>query len=156
MTKNAGSGAGRPESEESSSGKGVVDLANARVRLRARSGAPSNQNLLEELDEVRSLLDQGLSAEAKSRIALLIAAAKNNPSILALARCALSTALEMQGQYRDSLAAVAMYESPESRTKLDQQAIQSLKVQIGLAYNYGGDHPKAISILKGALREFSE
>ncbi len=155
MAKNAGPGAGNPSPDESSTGKGVVDLADARVRLGARS-RPSNQSLLEELDQVRSLLDQGLSAEAKSRISLLISAAHNNPSILALARCALSTALEMQGQYRDSLAAVAMYESPESRAKLDQPTIQLLKVQIGLAYNYNGDHPKAISILKGALREFSE
>ena len=156
MAKNAGSGGSSSPPEESSSGKGVVDLADARVRLHSRARQGSNQNLLEELDEVRSLLDQGLSAEAKSRIALLISAAQHNPSILALARCALSTALEMQGHYRDSLAAVAMYESPESRAKLDQQAIQLLKVQIGLAYNYNGDHPKAISILKGALREFSE
>src|SRR6266850_5661698 len=159
MAKNAGPGAGSPPApEESSSGKSVVDLADARVRLNSRSrpSHPSNKNLLEELDEVRSLLDQGLSAEARLRIASLITNARNNPSILALARCALSTALEMQGQYRESLAAVAMYESPESRTKLDQQAIQLLKVQIGLAYNYNGDHPKAISILKGALREFSE
>ncbi|HEV7474621.1 MAG TPA: sigma 54-interacting transcriptional regulator [Pyrinomonadaceae bacterium] len=155
MAKHTGHGAGSPSPEETSTGKGVVDLADARVRLDARS-RPSNQNLLAELDEVRSLLDQGLSAEAKSRIALLISAAKNSPSILALARCALSTALEMQGQYKDSLAAVAMYEDPESRLKLDQPTIQSLKVQIGLAYNYNGDHPKAISILKGALREYSE
>jgi hydrogenase-4 transcriptional activator len=155
MAKNAGSKAGGPPLDESSSGKGVVDLADARVRLSSRS-RPSSQNLLVELDEVRSLLDQGLSAEAKSRLTLLITAARDNPSILALARCALSTALEMQGQYRDSLAAVAMYESPESRAKLDQEAIRLLKVQIGLAYNYNGDHPKAISILKGALREFSE
>ena len=152
MVKKAGSGASGQPPEETSSGKGVVDLADARVRLNSRA-RPSNQSLLEELDQVRSLLDQGLSAEAKSRISLLIASATSNPSVLALARCALSTALEMQGQYRDSLAAVAMYESPESRTKLDQQTIQSLKVQIGLAYNYNGDHPKAISILKGALRE---
>lgn len=156
MSKNAGSAAGSPPTEESSSEKSVVDLADARVRLRSRSRQPSNQNLLKELDEVRSLLDQGLSAEAKSRITLLISAAHNNPSVLALARCALSTALEMQGQYRESLAAVAMYESPDSKTKLNQQASQCLKVQIGLAYNYNGDHPKAISILKGALREFSE
>jgi transcriptional regulator with GAF, ATPase, and Fis domain/Tfp pilus assembly protein PilF len=158
MAKNEGAGADNPGPEESSSGKGVVDLADARVRLhsRARPNQPSNQDLIEELDEVRSLLDQGLSAEARSRIAILVTNARNNPSILALARCALSTALEMQGQYRESLAAVAMYESPESRTKLDQQSIQTLKVQIGLAYNYNGDHPKAISILKGALREFSE
>ena len=156
MAKNAGSGAGRPAPEVSSSGKGVVDLADARVRLRSRSRATSNQDLLEELDEVRSLLDQGLSAEARTRLASLITAARDNPSILALARCALSTALEMQGNYRESLAAVAMYESPESRDKLDPQAVKSLKVQIGLAYNYNGDHPKAISFLKGTLREFSE
>jgi len=158
MAKNVSSGAGNPEPEESSSGKGVVDLADARVRLhsRARPHQPSNENLMEELDGVRSLLDQGLSAEARLRIASLISNARNNPSILALARCALSTALEMQGQYAESLAAVAMYESPESRTKLDHQAVQTLKVQIGLAYNYNGDKPKAISILKGALREYSE
>ena len=155
MTKNAGSKAGAPPPNEPSSGKGVVDLADARVRLNSRA-RPTDQNLLTELDEVRSLLDQGLSAEAKSRIALLIAAAKHNPSVLALARCALSGALEMQSQFRDSLAAVAMYEALESRAKLDEQAVQSLKVQIALAYNYNGDHPKAISILKDALREFSE
>ena len=62
----------------------------------------------------------------------------------------------MQGHYRESLAAVAMYESPELRSGLDQQSVQTLKVQIGLAYNYNGDHPKAISILKGTLRELSE
>jgi len=158
MVKNTGPGAGSPAPEESSNGKSVVDLADARVRLHSRSrpNHPSDKNLLQELDEVRSLLDQGLSAEARSRIASLIINARDNPSILALARCALSMALEMQGQYRESLAAVAMYESPESRIKLDQQSIQTLKVQIGLAYNYNGDHPKAISILKGALREFSE
>lgn len=155
MAKNAGSRGSSTPQDESSGGKSVVDLADARVRLNSRS-RPSQETVLAELDEVRTLLDQGLSAEAKSRISLLIAAAQNNPSVLALARCALSTALEMQGQYRESLAAVAMYETPESRAKLDQQAIQSLKVQIGLAYNYNGDHPKAISILKGALRELGD
>lgn len=155
MTTNDGSRVGGTPPEESSSGKSVVDLADARVRLNTRA-RPSQENLLQELDEIRSLLDQGLSAEAKSRISLLIAAAQRSPAILALARCALSSALEMQGQYKESLAAVAMYESSDSRMKLDAQTIQSLKVQIGLAYNYNGDHPKAISILKGAIREPSE
>lgn len=155
MAKKPGLG-GSPEPEETTSAKGVVDLADARVRLRSSTRPASNQNLMQELDEVQSLLDQGLSAEAKTRLALLIAAAQKNPSILARARCALSKALEMHTQYRDSLAAVAMYESPELRVQLDQETLQSLKVQIGLAYNYNGDHPKAISILKGALKEFSE
>src|ERR1041384_3477628 len=155
MAKNVGSGIGSPGQDKSSTPKSVVDLADARVRINSRT-RPSQENLLAELDEVRSLLDQGLSAEAKSRITLLIAAAQGNPNVLALTRCALSSALEMQGQYRESLAAVAMYESQESRAKLDPQTIQSLKVQIGLAYNYNGDYPKAISILKGALRETTE
>src|SRR6266496_66086 len=136
--------------------RGVVDLADARVRLRTTSKQPSNESLLEELDGVRSLLDQGLSAEAKTRIASLIVAARDNPSILALARCALSTALEMQGNYRESLAAVAMYETPESRAKLNDQAIRELRVQIALAYNYNGDSPKAVAILNAALRDSSE
>ncbi|HLM24437.1 MAG TPA: sigma 54-interacting transcriptional regulator [Pyrinomonadaceae bacterium] len=134
--------------------RGVVDLADARVRIRSRK--PTPEGLMRELDEVRSLLDQGLSTEAKDRLALLINNARNNATVLALARCALSTALEQQGHYRDSLAAVAMYETPESRVKLDEQTVSYLRVQIGLAYNYNGDHPKAIAMLKSTLRDYAE
>jgi hydrogenase-4 transcriptional activator len=135
--------------------RGVVDLADARVRIRSR-GKPSSESLLKELDEIRSLLDQGLSTEAKQRLATLISNARNFPSVLALARCALSTALEQQGHYRDMLAAVAMYESPESRAKLDPQTVSYLRVQIGLGYNYNGDHPKAIAMLQATLREYHD
>ncbi|HEU4433772.1 MAG TPA: sigma 54-interacting transcriptional regulator [Pyrinomonadaceae bacterium] len=125
------------------------------MRIRSRP-KPSNESLLRELDEIRSLLDQGLSTEAKQRLATLISNARNFPSVLALARCALSTALEQQGHYRDSLAAVSMYESPESRAKLDPQTVSYLRVQIGLGYNYNGDHPKAIAMLQATLREYAE
>src|ERR1041385_6333042 len=111
---------------------------------------------MHELDEIRSLLDQGLSTEAKDRLGLLISNARNNAAVLALARCVLSIALEQQGHYRDSLAAVAMYESPESRLKLDEQTVCHLRVQIGLAYNYNGDHPKAVAMLKSTLRDYAE
>jgi hydrogenase-4 transcriptional activator len=135
--------------------RGVVDLADARVRIRSRT-KPTHESLTREFDEIRSLLDQGLSTEAKDRLALLISNARHNPSILALARCALSTALEQQGHYRDSLAAVAMYEDSDSRAKLDDQTVSFLRVQIGLAYNYNGDHPKAITMLQAALRDHAE
>src|SRR5215218_5734877 len=135
--------------------RGVVDLADARVRIRSRV-KPTAESLTRELDEVRSLLDQGLSAEAKDRLALLISNARHDPSILALARCALSTTLEQQGHYRDSLAAVAMYDDSDSRAKLDDQTVSYLRVQIGLAYNYNGDHPKAITMLQAALRDHAE
>src|SRR5690349_3627112 len=135
--------------------RGVVDLADARVRIRSRT-KPTHESLMRELDEIRSLLDQGLSTEAKDRLAILINNSRHDQSILALARCALSTTLEQQGHYRDSLAAVAMYEDSESRAKLDDQTVSYLRVQIGLAYNYNGDAPKAIAMLQSALRDHSE
>jgi len=62
----------------------------------------------------------------------------------------------MLGHYRDSLAAVAMYEAPEARAKLDPALSTKLRVQIALAYNYNGDHPKAIALLNATLRELPE
>src|SRR5438132_55760 len=157
MAKREDPGFTDPEPKKSSGGRSVVDLADARVRLRSRSrSGPSHESLARELNEIRSLLDQGLSVEARARLTSLIAASRHDPSVLALARCALSSALEMQGHYRDSLAAVAMYESPESRSKLDRDADSALRVQISLAYNDNGDPPKAVTLLKSALRELTE
>ena len=155
MDKRVGHGLPGRDPQKAPTERGVVDLADARVRIRTRA-KPTAESLMRELDEVRSLLDQGLSTEAKDRLALLISNARNNASVLALARCALSTALEQQGHYRDSLAAVAMYEAPESRTKLDDQTVSYLRVQIGLGYNYNGDHPKAIAMLQSTLRDYAD
>ncbi|HEU4870786.1 MAG TPA: tetratricopeptide repeat protein, partial [Pyrinomonadaceae bacterium] len=154
MDKRVGHGPPGRDQQQPPGERGVVDLADARVRIRSRKPTPEALTL--ELDAVRSLLDQGLSTEAKDRLALLISNARSNPTILALARCALSTALEQQGHYRDSLAAVSMYEAPESRGKLDDQTVSYLRVQIGLGYNYNGDHPKAIAMLKSTLRDYAE
>src|SRR5262245_60319801 len=128
-------------------GSGVVDLAAERARLKSRSRGDV-ESLTRELEDIRSLLDQGLTIEARSRLTSLIAASRQTPSILALARCALSTALEMQEHYAESLAAIAMYEAPESRAGLDEEADITLRVQISIAYSYNGDHPKAIALLK--------
>lgn len=138
---------------------GVVNLADARVRLRSRSsraGGASRESLTSELEAVRLLLDQGLTSEAKARLTPLMAAARGDASLLAQVRCALSAALEMQGQYREALEAVQMYEALETRVKLDADALCGLRVQIGLAYNYTGDHPKAIALLNAALRDITD
>jgi DNA-binding NtrC family response regulator/tetratricopeptide (TPR) repeat protein len=155
MDKRVGHGPLGRGPENSPNDRGVVDLADARVKIRSRV-RPTNESLTRELDEIRSLLDQGLSTEAKARLALLISNARNHISILALARCALSVTLEQQGHYRDSLAAVSMYETTESRAKLDNLTTSYLRVQIGLGYNYNGDHPKAIAMLKSTLRDYAE
>ena len=134
----------------------IVDLAHARARLRSRVAKASPESQERELEAVGAFLDQGLSSEAKSRLVPLLVAARNNPAILARTRCALSTVLEMQGHYRESLEAVAMYEAPEARVNLDAALSARLLVQIAVAYNYNGDHPKAIALIKSELRDVPE
>ena len=135
---------------------GVVDLEHARARLRSRSGKASPESLAGDLKKIRGLIDQGLSGEARTQLNSLLANARSHPAILAEARCLLSIALEMQGQYHESLDAVAMYELPDTRAKFDPDLNIRLRVQIAIAYNYNGDHPKAITLLKSALPELPE
>ncbi len=132
---------------------GVIDMANARLRSRAGN---SPESLRHELEEVRLLLDQGQSAEVRTRLTSFLKAARLDPSFLAKGRCALAMALEMQGRYRESLEAVSIYESPEARASLDDEAKTGTRVQTALAYNYTGNHPKAIALLNTALHEASE
>ncbi|HEX7720910.1 MAG TPA: sigma 54-interacting transcriptional regulator [Pyrinomonadaceae bacterium] len=134
----------------------VVDLAKARTKLRSRGGRPSSASLKNELSEINLLLDKGLSIEARSRLSDLISAAHSDAEILAEARLALSIALEMHGDYNMSLQAVAMYEPDEAKVNLPIDLALKLGVQVAVAYNYCGDHPKAIALLKVALRESLE
>ncbi|MDX6382440.1 MAG: hypothetical protein QOK48_13 [Blastocatellia bacterium] len=134
----------------------VVDLEHARVQLRSRAGKSSPAELSDDLEAVRGLLDQGLTTEARLRLNSLLAQTRTQPALLAQARCALSTALEMQGQNREALDAVAMYEDPEARAKLDLTLSARLRVQIALAYNYNRDHPKAVALLKATQRDLPE
>ena len=74
----------------------VVNLEHARVRLRSRAGKATPEALVDELEVVRGLLDQGLTTEARSRLNSLLAQTRTQPALLAQARWALSIALEMQ------------------------------------------------------------
>lgn len=138
--------------EKTKADNAVIDLERARVQLRSRAGKATPEALTQELDAVRGLLDQGLTIEARTRLNSLLSEARNHPELLAEARRSLSIALEMQGNYRESLEAVAMYEPPEARAKLTPTLGALLRVQVALANNYNGDHPKAISLLQSTLR----
>jgi DNA-binding NtrC family response regulator/tetratricopeptide (TPR) repeat protein len=127
------------------------------AQARARTRADALRHTLDvEFEELRGLLDQGLSSEVVRRVNQTMRAARGDASLLARARCLLSAALEMQGRYGESLDAVKTYEGASEREGLDAEATLELGVRLGLAYNYTGDHPKAIGLLNGALREASE
>ena len=134
----------------------VVDLARERVRLRSRSAKQPSASHTTELVEINLLLDKGHSVEAQKRLTSLLPVVQKEPTSLAEARLALSVVFEMQGDYRESLNAVAMYEDPESRANLAADLALRLRVQLSVAYNYAGNHPKAIGLLQHALRENPE
>jgi hydrogenase-4 transcriptional activator len=134
----------------------VVDLEHARARMRTRAGKSTPASLAGDLEAVRGLLDQGLSIEARARLNSLLVQTRSHPALLAQARCSLSIALEMQGHYRESLDAVAMYEDPDTRGKFDDILNAKLWVQIAIAHNYNGDHPKAIALLKSTLQRLPQ
>lgn len=133
----------------------VVDIADARLKLRSRK-TKSSASLKNELEEINLLLDKGLSVEARSRVAKIISTSRTAPDDLAEARLVLSIALEMHGDYRMSLQAVAMYEADEARVDLKPDLGLKLRIQVSLAYDYCGDHPKAIAMLKAALRDLPD
>ena len=134
----------------------VIDLQDARARLHSRSRKASPEALGRELEAIRDLLGQGLTIEARSRLTSLLTQARNHPSLLAEARRSLSIALEMQGDFRESLEVIAVYEPAEARAKLDPALNSRVRVQLALAYSYNGDHPKAIALLKSTLRDVPE
>lgn len=131
--------------------KDVINIGDARAGV-----SNARAHLTRKLDELRKLLDQGSASEVQARLASLMSMARHDASLLAQARSLLSTALEMQGHYLESLESLIMYETPESRLPLNAEAAACVHVQLGLAYNYTGDHPKAIGLLNAALREATE
>src|SRR5438105_96463 len=101
----------------------------------------------QQLEETRELLDRGLPSAAEARLRHIISSAKRDQAALARARRLLSVTLEMLGRYGDSLEAVQMYESADSAAALDAETLAGVRARLALAYNYTGDHPKAIAIL---------
>ena len=134
----------------------VINLSDARQRVRRRATDATEQALAAQLEAARERLDWGQAGEAEARARQLIKATRYDETVLAQARAMLSAALEMQGRYRDSLDAVQMYEEPAARKGLDAEISIAVRVQLGVAYNYAGDHPKAIALLNATLREATE
>ncbi|HLL14233.1 MAG TPA: sigma 54-interacting transcriptional regulator [Pyrinomonadaceae bacterium] len=142
-------------SEKPAKTAGVVQLSDARQRVRARVDA-AHAALAAEIEATRELIDRGQDSEAETRLVQIIKATRDDEELLAQARCMLSVSLETQGRYNDSLAAVQMYEDGQGRAALDAETSVFLRVQLGLAYTYTGDHPKAIALLNATLREAAE
>jgi DNA-binding NtrC family response regulator/tetratricopeptide (TPR) repeat protein len=128
----------------------VVQIADA------RRAAGVSLPLERQIEETREMLDRGLPSTAESRLRQIISQARRDPELLARARYLHSTALQALGRNRDALDAVEMYEATDSERGLDAETFANVRVQLGLSYNYTGDHPKAIALLQAELRSATE
>ncbi len=124
---------------------------------RASRQSPAHATTLSgRLESAHLLFDRGLLSEASAELTELIKSSQSDSVHLAQARCLLSKVRAMEGHFTDSLAAINSYESPDARLALDSQTDIQLRVQLGLAFNYTGEFPKAIAILNAALRDTPE
>ncbi len=123
----------------------------ASMQSRAHPTTPAGR-----LESAHLLSDRGLLNEASAELTELIKSSHNDWMTLAQARCLLARVRAMEGHFTQSLAAIESYESPDARRGLDSQTDIQLRVQLGLAFNYTGEFPKAIAFLNGALRDTPE
>ena len=154
----AGSPKGNPEqvgARPGARGPGIVNISDARRPAGGR-GQLSPEALYKELEEARELLDLGLPSAAESHLLHVTNNARREPRLLAHARHSLSIAYETLSRFRDSIEAVRPYEAREACDPLDPETRTLLRAQLGIAYNYSGDAPKAIALLNAELRELGE
>ena len=123
---------------------------------REPSGIGDDNSLAGQLEAARLLLDQGRSSEAESKLGAIVKAARGDESLIARARTAISEAQMMENRFSDALASLQMYEPASARAALDAKTDIALRVQLGLAFSYTGDYPKAIALLNAALRDTPE
>lgn len=110
----------------------------------------------ESIAAVRDLLDRGLPSKAEGSLRKIIEGAAGDETLRAEASRLLSIAHEMRGRYRDTLAAVEMYEPEAARAPLDIHSDVRLQVQIALGYLLADDAPKAIALANAALRDATD
>ena len=122
----------------------------------ARRAAGAALPLDAQIEETREMLDRGLPSSAEQRLRQIIPHARRDTTLLARARYLHSVTLQALGRTRDALEAVEMYEAADSGRGLDAETFANVRVQLGLSYNYTGDHPKAIALLQAELRAATE
>lgn len=112
-------------------------------------------NSFQELEEIRLEIDRGLSSIAQKRLSTFLNLNRFDAELAAQAKCLLCESLELQGRHSDAVEALQNYETGNTLGKLEFETQIRVKVRLALAYNYTGDFPKAIALLKSALRDLT-
>jgi DNA-binding NtrC family response regulator/tetratricopeptide (TPR) repeat protein len=93
-------------------------------------------------------LREGRSGDAEHLLLRAIEGHEHTADNLANLRRLLSFTLEMAGRLKESLAAIELYADEKELAKLGLEARVRMATQLAIAYNHGGDQPKAVTLLK--------
>ena len=113
------------------------------------------QNSLQELEEIRLEIERGLSSAAQKRIAAFLNQNRFDAELAARAKCLLGESLELQGRHAEAVETLQSYETGNALARLEFETQVRVKVRLALAYNYTGDFPKAVALLKSVLRDLN-
>lgn len=120
---------------------------------RLRNGKILNHDqLFKVLAEIQSKLNEGFAKEAEDRCFEIIENYSNSIDAQAKLNQLLSISLEMQGHFEDALKVLKPFEDNVVAEKLTAETHASVLTQQALAYSNSGDSPKAVTLLKTALK----
>lgn len=105
------------------------------------------------LREIVEKLDEGLSAAAEKIIVHTLenysVTQENHARLIGY----LSYTYETQGRYTESLEIIKEFENEEHLKGLEEETRLSILTKLALSYNNNADFPKAVTLLKKALKE---
>ncbi len=114
----------------------------------------------ENLDTVFTIVGQkltdGFSAAAEKILVETIENYDHAPDTLAELRRLLSFTRQTLGRYQEAYVPVETYETEEVLSRLQLETQIKMTTQLGACYTYLSDYPKAVTLLKRALKRAEE
>lgn len=116
----------------------------------------SEERLNEVLEQIKENLSEGFSSAAGKLILQTLESYSLSKEIRARLNALLSYSYETQGRYVESLEVVKEFEAEENLNELGAETRISVLTKLAIAYNNNADSPKAVTLLKKALKEAKE
>ena len=116
----------------------------------------SNERLAEIIEEVQRKLTEGLSSAAEKILTDLLEKHSHTVENTAKLYRLLSYTLETQGNYKEALKVIEIYDDEELLEKLNLETQISVITQLAIALNNTNDYPQAVALLNYALAEAKE
>lgn len=112
----------------------------------------SKEQFAEVLEKIEKELTDGRAADAEKSSLEILETYSNSIDAQGILNILLSTSLEIQGRYEESLIVLQTFEDEEIIDKLKLETLIKIFVQLANSYTNANDLPKAVALLNSALQ----